>query len=54
VTLQSPAALTHPTLRILERGWLSSNNVIFLDDDKNAPIFYTGGAGDVSPLDIAQ
>jgi glyoxylase-like metal-dependent hydrolase (beta-lactamase superfamily II) len=31
-----------PTLRILERGWLSSNNVIFFDDDEHAAIVDTG------------
>lgn len=31
-----------PTLRILERGWLSSNNVVFLDDDEHASMVDTG------------
>ena len=42
MTLQSPAALTPPSLRILERGWLSSNNVICFDDDEHASIIDTG------------
>jgi len=35
-------AATLPTLRVIERGWLSSNSVIFLDDDEQASVVDTG------------
>ena len=31
-----------PTLRVLQRGWLSSNNIVFFDDDQHASIVDTG------------
>lgn len=31
-----------PSLRVLERGWLSSNNVVLLDDDGRATLVDTG------------
>jgi glyoxylase-like metal-dependent hydrolase (beta-lactamase superfamily II) len=31
-----------PRLRVFERGWLSSNNVLFLDDDGGATLVDTG------------
>ena len=30
------------TIRVFERGWLSSNNVLFLDDDAHATLIDTG------------
>ena len=29
-------------MRVFERGWLSSNNVLLLDDDANATLVDTG------------
>ena len=27
-----------PTMRIFERGWLSANNILFIDDDETAVV----------------
>ncbi|MFZ5540013.1 MAG: MBL fold metallo-hydrolase [Pseudomonadota bacterium] len=37
-------AMLPPTMRVFERGWLSSNNVLFLDDRAAATIVDTGYA----------
>jgi glyoxylase-like metal-dependent hydrolase (beta-lactamase superfamily II) len=31
-----------PTMRVFERGWLSSNNILFLDDESSASLVDTG------------
>jgi len=36
------AAALPPTIRVLERGWLSSNNVLLFDDDRSATLVDTG------------
>jgi glyoxylase-like metal-dependent hydrolase (beta-lactamase superfamily II) len=36
------AAVLPPSIRVLERGWLSSNNVLLFDDDGQATIVDTG------------
>lgn len=36
------AAALPPTIRVLERGWLSSNNVLLFDDDGRATLVDTG------------
>jgi glyoxylase-like metal-dependent hydrolase (beta-lactamase superfamily II) len=36
------AALIPPTMRIFERGWLSSNNVLLFDSDESATLVDTG------------
>lgn len=38
----SGAAFLPPSLRVLERGWLSSNNVLLFDDDGRATLVDTG------------
>jgi glyoxylase-like metal-dependent hydrolase (beta-lactamase superfamily II) len=42
MTTASPAAALPPTLRVFERGWLSSNNILFFDDASNAALVDTG------------
>jgi glyoxylase-like metal-dependent hydrolase (beta-lactamase superfamily II) len=37
-----PAVALPPTMQVFERGWLSSNNVLFLDDDRTATLVDTG------------
>ena len=39
--MNAPVALP-PTLHVLERGWLSSNNIVFHDDDANGSVVDTG------------
>ncbi len=34
--------LIPPTMRVFERGWLSSNNILLYDDDKTATLVDTG------------
>ncbi len=36
------SALIPPTMRVFERGWLSSNNVLLFDDDSSATLVDTG------------
>ncbi len=31
-----------PAIRVLERGWLSSNNILLFDDDRTATLIDTG------------
>jgi len=40
--MQSVPGVELPTLTVLQRGWLSSNNVVFFDDDQHASIVDTG------------
>jgi glyoxylase-like metal-dependent hydrolase (beta-lactamase superfamily II) len=40
--LRDPAAALPATMRVFERGWLSSNNILFLDGDNNASLVDTG------------
>ena len=42
MTLSAPSAALPATVRVFERGWLSSNNVLFLDDDAGATLVDTG------------
>ena len=39
---EAPAARLPATMRVFERGWLSSNNVLLLDDDASATLVDTG------------
>ncbi|NNM65306.1 MAG: MBL fold metallo-hydrolase [Burkholderiales bacterium] len=40
--LSTSASPLPRSMRLLERGWLSANNIVFLDDDHNASVVDTG------------
>ena len=42
MTSNHPAVALPPTMHVFERGWLSSNNILFLDDDRTATLVDTG------------
>jgi glyoxylase-like metal-dependent hydrolase (beta-lactamase superfamily II) len=42
MTTSVPHAALAPTMRVFERGWLSSNNILFLDDAESASVVDTG------------
>ena len=42
MTSNHPAVTLPPTMHVFERGWLSSNNILFLDDDRSATLVDTG------------
>jgi glyoxylase-like metal-dependent hydrolase (beta-lactamase superfamily II) len=42
MTSNHPAVALPPTMHVFERGWLSSNNILFLDDDHTATLVDTG------------
>ncbi len=40
--LSTPTSPLPRSMRLLERGWLSANNIVFLDDDHSASVVDTG------------
>jgi glyoxylase-like metal-dependent hydrolase (beta-lactamase superfamily II) len=42
MTSNTSAVVLPPTMHVFERGWLSSNNILFLDDDHTATLVDTG------------
>ena len=42
MTSNTPAVVLPPAMHVFERGWLSSNNILFLDDDRTATLVDTG------------